>query len=354
MKQEIFISGLRGHHVVDSLRAALIRVRPRVVGIAAAFVSTDGVDQIMTIFRRCGNPACRLVAGVDNAITHPEALYTARDKGWQVRLGKAPKGIFHPKLIVAGAGFARTGMLTDLSCVYVGSSNLTNGGLQTNVECGFLSSADGCISSASIAFAELWSTARTASDIELRNYSARFAERSRRRKLAEMIDIGIADTRPITRRQSDLLKTEPPVKPAIGSTFSNTAWTGLQSFTGEYRFQIEFPRSAGKVISRLVRRAGLRGIVDVYCPDDETTRSMQYKFYKDNSMFRLNVPNDVPGVDWARKHRNGLALVEKGLEGGAMLRLTILKPGSEESEIIGRSVALGTWGRTTTRLYGWY
>lgn len=71
-------------------------------------------------------------------------------------------------------------------------------------------------------------------------------------------------------------------------------------------------------------------------------------------MFRLNVPNDVPGVQWARDHKDGLAIVERGLPGGAPLRLRLLKPGADLSEVVGRSAALGTWGRTSTRLYGWY
>jgi hypothetical protein len=81
---------------------------------------------------------------------------------------------------------------------------------------------------------------------------------------------------------------------------------------------------------------------------------MQYKFYPDNSMFRLNVPNDVPGVAWAREQKDGIAIVEEGLPGGAPLRIRFLKPGADANEVIGRSAALGTWGRTTTRFYGWY
>jgi hypothetical protein len=81
---------------------------------------------------------------------------------------------------------------------------------------------------------------------------------------------------------------------------------------------------------------------------------MQYRFYPDNSMFRLNVQNDVPGVQWARQHKDGVALVEQGPRGGAPISLRILQPGVEASDIIGRSVALGTWARTPTRLYGWF
>ena len=81
---------------------------------------------------------------------------------------------------------------------------------------------------------------------------------------------------------------------------------------------------------------------------------MQYRFYENNGMSRLNIPNEVPGVSWARHNKDGIAIVERGPSGGALLRLRILEPGADESEVVGRSAALGTWDRTRTRAYGWY
>lgn len=69
-------------------------------------------------------------------------------------------------------------------------------------------------------------------------------------------------------------------------------------------------------------------------------------------MFRLNVPNDVPGVDVARVLRSGVALVER--DQNVDLQLTLIPTGGTADEVMARSYALGTWGRTTTRLYGWY
>jgi hypothetical protein len=229
------------------------------------------------------------------------------------------------------------------------------GGLKSNVECGFIADESDCVDSAAKAFADLWTAAIPARNADLRNYAARFAERARRRQVSELSDLGVNDSRDIPARSGELLLATPPPQGAIRTDFAVSAWTGLKSFTGEYRFQIEFPKHAGKVISRLIRgHAPADGRIDVYCPDDETTRPMQYRFYADNSMFRLNVPNDVPGVEWARAHHDGLAIVESGPSGGALLRLRILKPGVDASEIVGRSAVLGTWGKTRTRAYGWY
>ncbi len=249
----------------------------------------------------------------------------------------------------------RNGSISNPCCVYVGSSNLTRGGLSTNIECGFLAEAEGCPKSASAAFGELWNLADQATADALRHYSARFADCARRRSASELADLGINDTRFVETSPSGLKSLSLPSRPALADEFAVSAWTGLQSFTGEYRFQIEFPKNAGKVISQLIRTsAKLDGNVAVYCPDDGSTRTMKYRFYQDNGMFRLNVPNDLPGVDWARSNHDGIALVEPGPHGGAQLRLRLLRPGGDVADIIGRSVALGTWGKTTTRYYGWF
>ena len=81
---------------------------------------------------------------------------------------------------------------------------------------------------------------------------------------------------------------------------------------------------------------------------------MQFSFYGDNGMFRLNVPNDVPNVQWVHGHRDGLALIQRGPTGGAPIRLTIHLPGAEANEIIDRSLAMGSWGKTSTRLDVWF
>lgn len=355
MGQDLVLSGVDKAEFGQSLRASFIRTRPRVVGVAAAFVSIEGVRQLIETLRRCGEPDCRLIAGTDNAVTHPQALYAARDQGWSVRLGQPNRGIFHPKLIVGGREFRDGGMVYGVCCTYIGSSNLTNGGLKKNVECGLISDAGDCPDGASTAFAQLWNLARRASAAELRNYAARFAERARNRTPRELAELGVNDSRPLPTGVNDLRINNTQSEPALGSGFAIAAWAGLQSFTGEYRFQIEFPRDAGKVINRLIRnRAQADGTLDVYCPDDETTRRMQFRYYNDNGMFRLNVQNDVPGVAWARANRAGIAMIEQGPVGGAPLRIRLLQPGTETDQVVGRSAILGTWGRTSTRAYGWF
>lgn len=355
MTQRIALSGVGAHRLIDDLRSSLISQSPGVIAVAAAFVSTGGVHHLAKVLADCGVKKCRLIAGTDNAITHPEALYDSIERGWDIRLGMRATGIFHPKLMVAGQNFARSGAVKNVCFVYVGSSNLTTGGLVSNVECGLVSGTPDSSSSASDAFLALWRQARLATESALRDYAAHFAERARIRTTSDLIDLGLNDLQALPKHPHDLINQPRPTRPALKINFAMAAWTGLESFTGQYRFQVEFPRDAGRVLSQLARgHSSADGHIDVYCPDDENTRRMQFGFYPDNGMFRLNVPNDVAGVDWARKYKDGLAIVEQGLAGGAPLRIRFLRPGADANEIVGRSAALGTWGRTTTRAYGWY
>lgn len=355
MTGQIVLSGVNGGEFGNTLRRLLSRTRPGAVGVVVAFASIGGVQRLQGILRRCGEPECRLVAGIDREITHPEALYAARGYNWGVRIGCADRGIFHPKLVVAGRSFARDGSVRGLCNVYVGSSNLTMGGLKSNVECGFAAEIDGGMPSAAEAFRTLWSGSRPATKDALRRYAKRFAERARRRRASELVDLEVGDIAPDLPKTKDLPSRRRFPPPAYPADLAVAAWAGLQSSTGDYRFQVEFPKIAGQVVNRIVRSSiQADGRLDVYCPDDSTTRPMQYKFYENNGMFRLNIPNEVPGVSRARRKKDGIAIVERGRSGRAPPRLRILKPGPEESEVVGRSVALGTWDRTRTRAYGWY
>lgn len=351
---QIMVSGCGEEAQEQTIRRIVKEAAPAVAAIASAFVSTDGVRRMGDILSAGGVRQCRLIAGLDYFVTHPEALVMALDRGWQVRVGSGREGIFHPKLIVVGGAFGPHGVIRKVSGVYVGSSNLTRGGLQRNVECGWVSTS-ACPTSASDVFALMWQSSEPATQRLLRNYASRFAERARTRSVQELREVGVADCPVIPVEIGSLKASRPPERAAVAEVFAVAAWTGLQSFTGEYRFQVEFPRQAGEVIEQIIGVSARRtGRFDVYCPEDGSVREMQYGFYSANSMFRLNVPNDVPGVAEARRTRDGVALVERGVPGGAPLRLRIIKPGAGMNEVVGRSAALGTWGRTPTRLFGWF
>jgi len=351
---QVFVAGGIGQgELLATIESDLRAAHPAVVGIAAAYVTVSGIEVIRPILAAAHVQTCRLVAGTNDEITHPEALRRAIAYGWEVRLGVASAGRFHPKLIVGGDRFNQQGVITVPSFLYVGSGNLTQPGLRTNAECAVICRDPGMIAGAEAAFAEFWKRGAPATAAALRDYAARFAERNRRRRPEVLEALGVSEERTVDEATpAKLTQTPPPRDPAVGQQFATTAWTGLQSFTGEFRFQIEFPRAAGDVVSRLVGAAP-GGDVGVLC-DDGVVRTMRYRFYHDNAMFRLNVQNDVPGVAWARGHRDGLAVVSPGPGGPAVLRLRILMPGPDAHDVMARSYALNTWGRTRTRLYGWF
>jgi hypothetical protein len=351
--QRTVAAGLGQIVLLDEILADLRAAAPGAVGIASAYVTVSGVESITPVLRRAGVRVCRLVAGLDDEITHPEALRLAVSRGWDVRIARAPQGRFHPKMIVGGRRFDGRGAIISPSFFYVGSGNLTYPGLARNAECAVLGNDGGALDGSGQAFAEFWNQAEPATAAAIDNYGARFAERSRTRRAEVLEALGVSEDRSVRTATVATLRVErPPRLPAVTDRFATTAWTGLQSFTGEYRFQVEFPRAAGEVVRRLVGAAP-GGAVNVAC-EDGTVRVMRYRFYRDNGMFRLNVPNDVPGVAWARANKDGLAVVSRGPEGGARLRLAILMPGTDTKEVVARSYALNTWGRTRTRLYGWF
>jgi hypothetical protein len=357
-EQQIQVSGIGSESLAKTLAVRLTVTRPSALGIASAFVSVPGIREMLRIVRRAGISNCRLIAGISNAVTHPESLNMALANGWDVRLGINPTapGIFHPKLIVAGNRFDGRGNIRSPSFTYIGSSNITYRGLRTNIECGLLATEQACPIDAAVSFAKLWRISKTTTANRLRHYADEFALRNRRRSVEEIEALGISDSlEKIAFSYKKLRQTTVARSQAIPVSAARAAWAGLESFTGEYRFQVEFPRTAGEVLQDLVDGQSTQAsIIPIYCTTDRRTLDMQYKYYSDNAMFRLNIPNDIPGVRRARSRRNGIALVEVERKRRAIVKLTILPPGRSANQIVQRSVALGTWGKTTTRLYGWF
>lgn len=327
----------------DEIRSLVESAEPTVLGVASAFASVFGVRELERVLTGTG-AAVRLVAGIDGYITHPNALQVAREIGWAVRLASShPTGIFHPKLIVGGASFGPQGDVLDPSCFYVGSGNLTYSGFNTNVECGIASEHPTTSSKVAHVFRKYWSASAPLTDATLDIYSQKFGERNRARN-TEDLELFAGHDPPMAKEPT----------PAFLTPFARVTWAGCQSFTGEYTLQIEFPRDAGRVLDQMVERIGRGSQVSIFCADDGELRQANYAYYPQNGMYRLNVPNDVPGVDWVRSHREGALLVSLTSDSDAYLTVRVVRDDSECQAIEKRSQLLGTLGRTSTRAYGWY
>ena len=350
------ISGINSPSLGQILRDELVTGKANALAVASAFVSISGFRELLAITRRHKTMECRLLAGTSNAITHPQALIEASDAGWNVRLAtQAGSGIFHPKIILSGRSFLPDGRIKEPSFVYVGSSNLTKGGLFTNIECGVTAHADFSDPGLVSCFSTLWDAGKRATRRRIEAYAVEFAKRNRLRSLDDMSALGVSDTNEekVPRYKDIARKRATTKREAIPNSMANAAWAGLQTFTGDYQLQIEFPQAVSVALKRIIGTS-LTKKLPILCKGDNTVRIMTCGFYAANGMYRVNVPNDTPGVQEARKSHKGIVLIEVSDRANASASLTIVPPGDKLEEIVARSFLLGTWGSTSTRAYGWY
>jgi len=353
MPSQIFTTGVTTRSLKDTLRAAFNQTKPKAIGIAVAYVSASGFEYINELATTFKAKHLRLVTDTKDAVTHPTALSTAMKRGWETRIVDQLLGTFHPKLYVGGDSFSEESGLSGASLFLVSSANLSSAALRRNGECSFLHIGNRVASSGGKAWKECWDVGRPLTSSGLADYEKYFAARNRQRELADLLALGVTDE-PIPNVEGKPPKgarPPPASEKAIGNSTATTAWTGLQSFTGDYDLQVEYPRDAGQVLARLLSRVAAGNRADVLC-EDGTTRQFIFRYYADNGMWRLNVPNSTPGVSWAREHKDGIAMLEVSEDDKVSFR--ILTPGRELGKAVNRSLALGTWGKTSTRLYGWY
>lgn len=340
----IFLTGTStSTHAASRLTTLIAANAPRAIGMATAFLSTKGASTYDRLFTDSGAAVSRVVVGLSGEVTHPQAIQYLTDRGHGIRFGTFPGGIFHPKLLIGGDSFLASGQVDSPKCGYVGSANFTGAGLFKNLEVMLATNDAGLVAGISTAFSTIWGDAQPVTDALVQNYERAFARSQRRRSLADLafLDVVDSETTATPARQPTL------VLPHLCSA----VWAGLQSYTGEHAFQVEFPRRAGEAMQVLLRTQS--GEVPIECSDGEV-RSMKYRYYTDNGMYRLNVPNAMPLVDWARRNRQGALLVWRDDSStNATLNAEIIR-GRRLSESVSRSYALGSWGRTSTREYGWY
>ena len=355
MTNGIAATGITNGNTYEALfRRQIRRARPRAVGLAVAYVSVPGFDVVNKILREGGVEEVRLVTDTKDRVTHPNALRLAVNTGWNVRVVGDSARTFHPKLYVGGTGFDEPAGVADLSLAIVGSPNISLGGFRRNWECVFWSVAPHAVNSAGRAWHDCWHAGVPVTEEKVSEYERTFARRNRSRNPQDLVALGVGDKFPAQVDGVPKKGVAPPKRElkAISEAAASVAWAGLQSFTGEFNLQVEFPKEAGLVLQRIVANFAQGPLVPILCADGET-RTFRFRFYEDNGMFRLNIPNATPLVEWAREHKNGIALVEYNEANGG-LYFKILRPGERMEDIVGRSLALGTWGRTRTRLYGWH
>jgi len=354
MTRSVLTTGITGNTYKALFRKQLLQLKPPVFGMAVAYVSASGFNLVKNILEESGVGEVRLVTDTKDGVTHPKALESAVSSGWNVRIVDTLAGTFHPKLYVGAAGFDDDAGVVEPSLAITGSPNLSHSGFVTNGECAAWSVPPDAGESIGQAWLDCWTVGAPLTKAMLKNYEKYFEIRNRNRTPKDLVVLGAADTIPETVKGVPKKGVSPP-KPqekAISESAASVAWAGLQSFTGEYNLQLEFPKEAGLVLRRVFGKPTKDGTVDILCADG-AVRTFKYKYYDDNGMFRLNIPNATPLVDWARANKAGIGYVEHDEKSGG-LYFEIVPPDQSMMDIVDRSLALGTWGRTTTRLYGWY
>jgi PLD-like domain len=331
-----------GENFLSVLSDQIATAKPASIGLAVAYSSTYGVRGLAKVLEKHHVGECRLVTDVCDCVTHPNALRLALNLGWRVRVVDN-KSTFHPKLYIGCASFDEKDRPVSHSFSVVGSSNLSKAAFDSNVECFLTLPGPAQPPTASMTWAALWRLGANATTAVIDAYDKRFELRNKFRSTIDLTTLGVAET--------GLGSNIPSKEPTFSHNNATVVWVGLESFTGDYTFQLEFPIKAanvGRVLLGLPK--GSTG-VDMLC-EDGAKRHFSFLFYTDNGMFRLNIPNDVPSAKWARQHKVGIGMIERAAPND--FRFTIVPPGPRLNDAVHRSQALGTWGTTPTRLYGWY
>lgn len=349
MTGDVFLAGVGGT-TLEKLEEILDDPETESLFFASAFVTQNGVDDISDALDAHDVKNCGAVFGLDGYVTEPKAIESAQELDWTVRL-VSTSSIFHPKIALTGGGIPDP-FADGSQAGYIGSANFTGGGLNGNIEAGMITRDADLLSGLTTVASEICELATPVEEVDLDDYASRYAEVARERpSKSESPGVGEFTIDTEGTSPEDFEDTDPREEPSYEPTHATAAWAGLQSFTGEYTFQLEFPRTAGEIIQELTESAGEE--VSVLCSDGEI-RDMTYTYYDDNLMFRLNIPNEVPGIETAREERSGVGLVEENDSDDVPIQLRVITDERDASEIIRRSMREGSWDRTSTRLYGWF
>jgi hypothetical protein len=234
MPSQILATGLGNAKFKTVLHHGFKEAKPEALGVAVAYVSVSGLQYIQQLVDKYEVKRLRLVTDTRDGITHPVALATAMDHGWDVRVVDDLPGTFHPKLYIGGAAFHEDAGMTGTSLILTGSANLSAGALYRNGECSYLSVAPALGASAGRAWKECWAVGSPLTPIKLSAYEKYFALRNRRRHPADLVTLGVADEAILPENGSPAKNVRPPPneQKAIPNTAATTAWAGLQSFTG--------------------------------------------------------------------------------------------------------------------------
>ena len=342
------ITGLGPPTLESILEANLKSMKCTALFAACAYTSIYGARFLKELASRRKLTRICLVTDIRDYITDPAALKLGLDSGWRLQVVSRPQGIFHPKVLVGSRGH-KGNIPTNPRFLVLGSANLSKGGLINNVECSVVQTADGPMPEAAMIFRRLWSTGNDLTPGILKRYEIDFEKRNAKRPPKICSLWGWRTIRNRHRTDDPLKEIKPSKDAAISRESAKATWAGLKSFTGDYMLQVEFPKRVAGILRRLIADAGGGKTVSMLCADD-VVREINCSYYENNGMYRVNIPNDVPGAQNARATKSGIAIIEKITGATKKLRLTVVAETKQLEEALTRSFALGTLGKTSNKI----
>lgn len=341
MQNDVFLSGT-GNSTLNYLSNIFDDDEVGTLFIASAYITSSGVEMIEELLSNHDVDSCGIIFGTDGFVTTPKAIEKIDEFGWNSRVVESQDYIFHPKFALTG-GLPPKPFSEEVYAGYVGSANFTGGGLEGNIEVGVIIREKVLLTKLIHFGKELVEISTPVDEFDLEQYADDYAKEARKRSWTSTSP-GVGET---NRADSNGLDSTPNYDPR----YAEAAWVGMDTSTGDYTYQLGLPQKVASVILAMIE--GDQEECDVLCSDD-IIRTMSLKFYSDNQMHRINIPNDVPGISRAREEGEGFALFERIDRDEVDFQLTILHDEETQQELIGRSSNEGTIEETPTRLYGWF
>lgn len=294
---------------------------------AVAFATTPGVRLLEgALGRRTPRLPVEIVVGLDGHITEPNALsrlLEAPDIALRVFASGATT-MFHPKVYFFDAA--------EVAVAIVGSCNLSAAGLTRNRESAvqvWLEAGSAAAEEWERWWREIWTLSRPLDQQLLESYSAGYS--------------------PQRRSPSDIQSVDTPEPVEVPLDQADRLWLGTSSMTGGGVTQLELPRdtvrffgvtpdSHVEVIELTLRRGG------------EEWGANRLAFYENNDMWRINLNGEIPEVRGRSLPYQYVLFIRTG-EPGVYQFLVLGEP--ETAELRAAAGALGQFGQTRTRDFGW-
>lgn len=313
-----------------------------------AYVTVSGVRSLLSAFPNGEPEKSRWLVGIDDAVSQPGAirllqtLPNARVRWASLsNLGKR----FHPKAILIKARRAAD------TTLMIGSANLTAAALTRNAEAVSLLRAETDAEAATLqaVLDELWQLGTKPTEKRIEEYEERYRRAAKLRKdLAKV-------TENAPRATSEILTSDTA---DIDPSLANVCWIECGSITAMGR-ELELKAEQGLFFG-LSRSGGAPAIFNFLVSDDSIV-PLRMK-YQGNHMWRLQLNAQVPEVAAGLRPvltggglgRSPFVAVIERTGAQPPFKLSFIKDNSREfSRLIRRSKATGTFGRTSSRQFGW-